>query len=143
MVYTLSNFKVTLGPGYCADNFICHPPGAQYQKVAQIDSHVHKNIMKCGVWKFHVDYIEPYEGFTYKNKVLVVLVPGGLCHYCPVITLGGSSFYGAAVDRVQVKLCGRNFRVVLKRRWIGVSLGFSEKYFRKPNLCGCEREKVN
>ena len=24
--------QVTLGPGYCADSFICHPPGAQYQK---------------------------------------------------------------------------------------------------------------
>ena len=49
--------------------------------------------------------IEPYGGLTY--KVLVVLVPAGLCHYCPVIVLGGSSFYGAAVDRVQVKLCGK------------------------------------
>ena len=37
----------------------------------------------------------------------------------------------------------KNFRVVLKRRWIGVSVGFSDKCFRKPNLCGCEREKVN
>ena len=65
--------------------------------------------MKRGVWKFHVDYIEPYGGLTYKLYwyLLVVLVPGGLCHYCPVIVLGGSSFYGAAVDRVQVKLCGK------------------------------------
>ena len=27
--------QVTLGPGYCADNFICHRTGALYQKVAQ------------------------------------------------------------------------------------------------------------
>ena len=82
--------------------------GAQYQKVAQC-CQPSKNIMKCGVWKFHVDYIEPYGGLTYKLYcyLLVVLVPGGLCHYCPVIALGGSSFYGAAVDRVQVKLCGK------------------------------------
>ena len=63
--------------------------------------------MKYGVWKFHVDYIEPYGGLIYTHQALVVLVPGGLCHYCPVIVLGGSSFYGAAVDRVQVKLCGK------------------------------------